>query len=126
MKRSITFILTLVYFVVSTGFIVNVHYCAGKLSSIKIEQKIKKCCCKKQHKGCCKTEQKLVKLSSKSKVADTWLSHKPAAETKPIEQYAFQQNNVATRKLLANLTYNYPPPYKATRFALLHYCILRI
>ncbi len=127
MKKFIALIVAIIYLTVSTGFIVNVHYCMGKVSSIKLEQTAKKCCCKKTCKKCCKTEQKIVKLNSNLKQTDIL----------NIEKVAFDEDNILKYNLFfyiikplikqpISLTYNLPTPFKANKFALLHYCILRI
>lgn len=126
MKRIITFILGIVYFIVSTGFVVNVHYCAGKLSSIKFEQSAKKCCCKKKHKGCCKTEQKLAKLSSGSKLAEVWLANQYSIHAEPAVLYTVNFSYPVSQRVVIDLTHPYPPPHKGNKFAQLHYCVFRI
>ncbi len=65
MKRLLTLILAITYFCISSGFVVSVHYCMGKVSKATIEiASAKSCVCgKKEMKGCCKTESKFIKLS---------------------------------------------------------------
>lgn len=126
MKKIFAFFLVVIYFIVSTGFVVNVHYCMGKLSSIKIEQPAKKCCCKKPHKNCCKTEQQLVKLSTNSKYVDTWISEKINFEVADLPQTFLFSSSINSFPKSTNLFYNYPPPDKENKFALYHYCILLI
>jgi hypothetical protein len=126
MKKFLALILAIIYITVSTGFIVNVHYCMGKVSSIKLEQTAKKCCCKKQHKNCCKTEQKLVKLNNNSKLIDAWVAEKSSFSTTDIITYNNPTKVVNAIVASKDLTYNIPPPDKVKRFALLHYCTLLI
>jgi len=46
MKRFITLFIALIYLVMSTGFVMNSHYCMGKLSSIELgRSEVKKCIC---------------------------------------------------------------------------------
>ena len=127
MKKFLAFIVAIIYLTVSTGFIVNVHYCMGKVSSVKLEKPAKQCCCKKKHKNCCKTEQKIVKLNSNTKFSDVLNESKIAFVHDDIIKHIIYFNSckpIVQQPL--NLTYNLPPPYKAIRFALLHYCVLRI
>ena len=65
MKRLLTFLIAIIYFCISSGFIVSVHYCMGKVSKATIEiASSKSCACgNKEMKGCCKTESKFIKLS---------------------------------------------------------------
>lgn len=127
MKKLVAFIVAIIYLTVSTGFIVNVHYCMGKVSSIKLEKPAKQCCCKKKHKNCCKTEQKIVKLNTNSKFSDAVNVAKIAfAQDDILVHQSFYNIGNSTFQQPLNLTYNLPPPYKANRFASLHYCILLI
>ncbi|MBC7721948.1 MAG: hypothetical protein H7068_07975 [Pedobacter sp.] len=65
MKRLLTLIIAIIYFCISSGFVMSVHYCMGKVSKATIEiASSKSCVCgKKEMKGCCKTESKFIKLS---------------------------------------------------------------
>ncbi len=73
MKRLITLFIALIYLVMSTGFVVNSHYCMGKLSSIELgKPEIKKCICgmrinyAKKSK-CCHSKTDVVKLEDSHK-----------------------------------------------------------
>ncbi|MBU6262423.1 MAG: hypothetical protein KGO00_05465 [Bacteroidetes bacterium] len=75
MKRIITLFIALIYLVMSTGFVVNSHYCMGKLSSIELGRpEIKKCICgmrinyAKKSK-CCHSKTDVVKLADAHKLA---------------------------------------------------------
>lgn len=71
MKRIIAFILALVYITSTSGAVITTHYCAGKIKSVSVELSIKSCACKAEEpKGCCKTEQKLVKLNDTHKASN--------------------------------------------------------
>jgi hypothetical protein len=73
MKRSAVAILAIIYFAISSGVVVNIHYCMGKMSSAKLQAWTSKSCgCGKKmesKKGCCKTELKVVKLEDAQKVS---------------------------------------------------------
>ncbi len=126
MKKFLVFIIALTYFITSTGFVVNVHYCMGKISAVKFEEPKQKCCCKKKHKSCCKTEQQLVKLSSNSKLVDAWMPAKVSISEALITPYFNYTNSVTSLTSDVDLTYRYSPPIKEKRYALIHYCTLRI
>lgn len=76
MKKFAASILILVYFTVTTGFVVSVHYCMGKLSSVELGYTGKSECGKcgmnleKSH-GCCKDDVKLVKVQVDQNFAKT-------------------------------------------------------
>ena len=68
MKRIIAFIVAIVYITSTSGAVITTHYCAGKIKSVSLNIAAKTCGCKpSDSKGCCKTEQKLVKLNDTHK-----------------------------------------------------------
>lgn len=73
MKRSAVAILAIIYIAISSGVVVNIHYCMGKMSSVKLQAWTPcSCACgkkKESKKGCCKTELKVVKIEDAQKAA---------------------------------------------------------
>jgi hypothetical protein len=68
MKRFASAILLLVYFTVSTGFAVSMHYCMNRLESTEMGVSHASTCGKcgmevEDSDGCCRDEVKIVKLS---------------------------------------------------------------
>jgi len=65
MKKFLAVILLLVYFTVSTGFVVCMHYCMDRFDSAQLgsseNEKCHKCGMHKDG-GCCRDEVKVVKL----------------------------------------------------------------
>ena len=74
MKKLLAAILLLVYFTVSTGFVVSLHYCMDRLASAQIgsnhEDKCTYCGMQKDGK-CCRDDVKIVKLQTTHLVAKT-------------------------------------------------------
>lgn len=76
MKRLLTSILALIYFTISSGLVMSVHYCMGKISNVQVNQVADEhCICgmsKKEtsSRGCCKTEYKMVKLEDVHKASN--------------------------------------------------------
>lgn len=71
MKKFLTGILAIIYLTVSTGFVINVHYCMGKIASTDLlhnNNKCDKCGMKSNTGGCCKDEFKVIKLSDSHKI----------------------------------------------------------
>jgi hypothetical protein len=68
MKKSSIILLTLCYFIVATGFAINIHYCGGKLKEISLTQS-EDCCCgsKKKAKGCCEEKTVICKIKDNQK-----------------------------------------------------------
>lgn len=67
MKKLLVSISLLVYFVVSTGFVVSVHYCMDRLNGLEWGESEAEECGKcgmptTDSDGCCKDEVKVVKL----------------------------------------------------------------
>ncbi len=75
MKKILVTILAFVYLSVSSGAIINMHYCMGKLMSWEFLNKQNTRCgsCgmdKSGHKGCCKDEQKILQIGKDQKVSE--------------------------------------------------------
>lgn len=77
-KKFLTAILALLYFATSTGATVHMHYCMGKLVENKLwHSKAEKCgqCgmtkSPQKDNGCCKDEQKRLKIEKEHKVTET-------------------------------------------------------
>lgn len=76
MKKFAASILLLIYFTVTTGFVVSVHYCMGKLQSVELGYCGKTECGKcgmvlKQSKGCCKDDVTVVKVKADHNLVKT-------------------------------------------------------
>jgi hypothetical protein len=77
MKKIIAGILSIIYFTVTTGFAINIHYCMGHVSSIDYSySNSKNCgqCGMENKKGCCHSEFKIVKLSDEQQVSKANIS----------------------------------------------------
>lgn len=72
MKKSGIIFLSILYFVVASGFTMNLHYCAGKLKGISFFQTKEDGCCgnKKKSKGCCKEKTLVYKVKDNHKAVD--------------------------------------------------------
>jgi glutaredoxin len=140
MKKIITAILAIFYLSTATGATLRLHYCMDKLVAwgIGLEKTNKKSCpycsmakttadkhCGKQSKGCCKDEQKQVKIEKDQKTADVGFNL-----VKPILQIAYH----ATFDLPA-IEFNSPtlvhpsshaPPQTGNNSLFLFNCVFRI
>lgn len=85
MKKFLVTILAFIYLITTVGATVHLHYCMDKLVAwcFVNEGSNKKVCpycgmtksatdkhCEKENQGCCKDEQKIVKLENDQKVSD--------------------------------------------------------
>jgi hypothetical protein len=74
MKKLAAAILLLTYFMVSTGFVVSVHYCMDELDSIELGDATDSECNQcgmiiKDSNGCCKDEVKVMKMKVDQTIA---------------------------------------------------------
>lgn len=71
MKKVTLSFLTLLYFMLSTGFAVDIHYCMGKKLGAALHwqdnEKCKRCGMTEKKGGCCSEETKFFKLDLKFK-----------------------------------------------------------
>jgi hypothetical protein len=125
MKKLITICIALCYFVVSSGMVVHVQYCMGKISAVKSADSTpkKKCGCSKKAKPkkCCTFETKLLKAASH------YSSNKDKVDFSP----KYDDKNSAETNLLADffttyslsnslLLYNSPPQINTQPLYILH------
>jgi CDGSH-type Zn-finger protein len=126
MKRFTVAILALLYFTISTGMVVNIHYCMGKVSSVNVDVLAKNLCAcgKKETKGCCKTEHKLIKLEDnhKASFADV-VFNVPAQEIEHPYNLINAQPISLTDKTAFN---NHSPPILYQQDIYLQNCVFRI
>ncbi|MBY0536488.1 MAG: hypothetical protein K2P88_11605 [Chitinophagaceae bacterium] len=65
MKKALLSILAVLYLTITSGLVVNWHYCMGRLASIDYgayENKVCGKCGMKDKKGCCETEHQFLKV----------------------------------------------------------------
>lgn len=64
MKKFLAISLAVVYLAVSSGVVVNIHYCMGKLADIGLGHSEKATCgqCGMENDGCCHDDVKVIKI----------------------------------------------------------------
>ena len=126
MKRLLTFIVTIIYFCISSGFVMNVHYCMGKISKVNVEiVPSKTCCCStKETKSCCKTESKFVKLADTHQATYADVSIISPYHIVPVS-YAINNANVVSinSELVRN---SHSPPLLSPQPIYILNCVFRI
>ncbi len=81
MKRFLTLFIALIFLVMSTGFVMNSHYCMGRLSSVELGvSEVKKCICgmridRAKKSKCCHSKIEVVKLEDSHKSTPSILFH---------------------------------------------------
>ena len=128
MKRSAVAILAIIYLAISSGVVVNIHYCMGKMSSVKLQAWTPNtCACGKKmesKKGCCKTELKVVKVQDAQKIA--YADH--SLET-PVTTIVRQLNLLQTpfyNTSAVILSYGHSPPLLSGTDTYLRNCVFRV
>jgi len=126
MKRFTVAILALIYFTVSTGMVVNIHYCMGKVSSVNVDVLVKNLCAcgKKETKGCCKTEHKLIKLEDNHKASFT-----DVVFQSPVQIIEHPYNLINAPLISVNdkmVPDNHSPPLLSKQDTYLLNCVFRI
>ncbi|MBP9213348.1 MAG: hypothetical protein V9E96_03915 [Chitinophagaceae bacterium] len=110
MKKFTIAILSILYFAMTSGIVLNIHYCRGKISSVKVDLLAKQLCeCKKKpSKSCCKTEHKLVKLEDNHKASYTSFQVEAPVAT-IFTDYFVESIPVYSTKNLLSYSSNSPP-----------------
>ena len=129
MKRALASILLLIYFSVSTGFVVNMHYCMNKFDSVEIgaadSEKCGKCGMHTEDSdGCCRDEVKVVKLQQDEQLAKLLMPSLTLALVEmPLSQHlALPFQNFIQAQLL-----DHPdPPLRSGQPVYLSNCVFRI
>lgn len=124
MKRVSTIFLLALYLVVTSGIVLNIHYCMGEVSNIAIATDSKTSCstCGMDNDGCCHDDVKLVKLSD---------SHQPSWIQDDLFQFSIplvrsQSTSVPEirTKVKFYATHAHAPPLKESLN--LFHCVFRI
>lgn len=66
MRKIASIFTAVVYLVLSTGLVFNVHYCHGKLERVSLGPEASFCCCESEDSSnsCCKNEQIFIHLDN--------------------------------------------------------------
>jgi len=127
MKRFTVAILAILYFTVSSGMVMTVHYCMGKVSSVKVDLMAGKTCntCgSKETKGCCKTEYKVFKIEDNHKAAYAHYTVNAPVQDLPVATGLF---NTPFYQLSEPVAYNsHSPPLLSKQDTYLRNCVFRI
>ncbi len=127
MKKFFALLLSVIYMTTSSGVVLNVHYCMGKMTSASVENftgNLCKCGMKTSPKGCCHNEVKVVKLTN---------LHKQSVVT----SFVFTHSTLFPVRLsLIDISKTYPsdmnvaiankPPDLASNHLYLSNCVFRI
>lgn len=126
MKRFLVAILALLYITLTSGVVVNVHYCMGKKSNVSIGNFSKKLCgCgSKENKKCCSTEFKIVKLNDNHQLEQADLQLLSAEQLLPQIIGTIIEADIQEEKPVHFAPH--PPPVKTGQEILIKHSVFRI
>ena len=112
MKKAVVTILAILYLTITSGVVVNVHYCMGRIASVAYgyddHDVCGKCGMPGKKNKCCHTESKLVKVQDAHQLAKTQVQLLELPAEIPAQQPLFQQPVAGQEPYLA-LQYHSPP-----------------
>lgn len=129
MKRALASILLLIYFCVSTGFVVSMHYCMNQLDAVKVGaadlEKCGKCGMQTEDKdGCCREEVKVLKLQQDQQVVKLLM---PSLTLAPVELPLSQHLALPFQNFVQAQVLDHPdPPLRSAQPVYLSNCVFRI
>lgn len=129
MKRALASILLLIYFCVSTGFVVSMHYCMNKVDLVKVgateSEKCGKCGMHTEDSdGCCRDEVKVVKLQQDEQLAKLLM---PSLTLAPVEMLLSQHLALPFHNFVQAQVLDDPyPPLRRSQPVYLSNCVFRI
>jgi len=126
MKKALIIALASMYLLVSSGVVVNMHYCMGKLASLGIGHHDSKSCskCGMDNTGCCKDEVKVVKIQDNQEAAAGFTAI-PKMEAEPLDWIAL----MSTARLAGKAPvrhFAHAPPDEDGRSLQSLFCVFRI
>ncbi|MGE5107184.1 MAG: HYC_CC_PP family protein [Sphingobacteriales bacterium] len=130
MKKFFVAILAFIYLVTTSGVVVTIHYCMGKLSSAEYgaakTSKCDKCGMQESQKkkGCCHTENKIYKLDDSHNYVKSLIDFSKTSIAAPEEVINMDQPWQGVEKTLV-LQYHSPPDKRCSS-VYLYNCVFRI
>ena len=119
MKKFLVTILAFIYLITTSGIVVTIHYCMGKLSSAEYGvAKVSKCdkCGMmetQKKKGCCHTESKIFKVDDSHNYVKSNVDFSKIVIAAPVGFISFNQSLPGVEKALA-LKYHSPPDSRSS------------
>jgi hypothetical protein len=127
-KKVFISILAILYITITSGVMVNIHYCMGKMTSVEYgNEKQKNCssCGMEQKDGCCHTEHKFIKSGDQhlfvKNIADLSAGYVVAVSETP----AYPINDFYTSRVLLYSPSHSPPDNRQNNLRLYN-CVFRI
>ncbi|MGN6617981.1 MAG: HYC_CC_PP family protein [Ilyomonas sp.] len=126
MNRIVALFLAIMYMGTTSGMVMNVHYCMGKVASVDIDNFNAVCnkCGEKQQPNCCGTETKVVKLNeTHNQSINSFELKAPVAHTTTFfdTDFAATVHTGSGKSVMANA----PPLLSPPRFFIKN-CVFRV
>jgi hypothetical protein len=116
-KKGVIFLLAIVYITLTSGIVVNIHYCMGRIAGVtygaEADHRCDKCGMESK-KGCCGTEHKLVKADSDHIFAKTITAPFTLAVSVPKVFPEYNFSFISTREHY-NSQYHSPPDSRSNQ-----------
>jgi hypothetical protein len=129
-RRILTGLIAIIYLAFSSGVVMSIHYCMGKLSSVSFDPIAgSTCICgmpkdDSNKKTCCKTEYKVVKMEDSHKAAYASLLVQTPVSILPVTLNLLQQPTLVNAESIP--TYIHGPPLLSQQDTYLRNCVFRI
>ena len=128
MKKFFASILAVLYFTASSGMVINMHYCMGKLSSVEVENfSVKSCMCGPQEpkSGCCGDEIKVLKVNNAHQASVADFEVKIPVVSLATNTSLFDVSKLQGQQVSRPLTHDPPPELSGPPSHILH-CVFLI
>ena len=128
MNRIVALYMIILYTTFTTGMAVNIHYCAGRVSSVKIDASADKdacgLCSKAKKSGCCHDETKFFKVDDAHSIAV--INDVPGAPVSIATVNYSIQKDVTENISSKNILKNHSPPALSPPDIFTRNCVFRI
>lgn len=131
MRVNLSIAFLFIYLFAVSGLTFNVHYCGGKLSSVKLALSSSKntcgCSSKKKDKGCCKDKQVVLKVKESHKIPSTEIALKTFSTKLLVSVlYSFNWNIALPEPSQLKNLYAHAPPDEPSKELFLLNCVFLI
>ncbi len=125
-KKFLAISLAVVYLAISSGVVVNIHYCMGKVAEVALGHDTSDKCgkCGMENDGCCHDDVKVVKIQdthSVSNIHTDFVKAQAIAEAYPMLLHTAHLTNLASVAETSNA-----PPGKGQVPLTIQNCVFRI
>ena len=126
MKKSFAIFIALLYIAITSGFTLDLHYCMGKLSAVKLQAHADEHCHKCGKNGkCCKDEIKFCKVDLSHEAVKAPVNTAPVVKNLSLPLIIFPVPPVALSSYFTAYDHHAPPGNEGVPLFIKH-CTYRI